>query len=235
MDYAIADLSPLEQKLSFTFSDFGLLRRALTHKSYINEQKDKTLQDNERLEFLGDAVLDLIISDTLMARYPEAKEGDLSKMKANIVSEGTLAAIANGLDLGGFLFLGKGEDRTEGRGKNSLLSDALEAVIAAMYLDQGFSSAKASVLTLFMPFIKNLTPLATFDYKTAMQEFCQKAFGVLPTYRVIQESGPDHQKMFEVAIEIHGTSYGTGTGRSKKEAEQMAAHVAMDQLQKKAR
>ncbi len=233
MDHPIADLSPLGKKLSFTFSDLGLLKRALTHKSYVNESNDKTLQDNERLEFLGDAVLDMIISDALIERYPEAKEGDLSKMKSSIVSEGTLAAIANGVDLGGFLFLGKGEERTKGRCKNSLLSDALEAVIAAMYLDQGFLATKTAVLRLFAPSIKGLTDIRTSDYKTALQEFCQKAFERLPTYRVIQESGPDHQKTFEVAIEIDGTSYGTGAGRSKKEAEQMAARTALGQLQKR--
>jgi ribonuclease-3 len=228
------DASFLEKRLSYSFIEPQLLRQALTHKSYLNESKDKTVKDNERFEFLGDAVLDLIISEALVKRFPDSSEGDLSKMKAKVVSEGTLARIAKGIDLGDFLFLGKGEEMTLGREKGSLLADALEAVIAAIYLDQGFFAAREMVLNEFDLSLQELTrPDQSVDYKTELQELCQEMFESLPVYQVIQESGPDHQKTFEVEIRIKGNVFGVGIGKSKKEAEQRAAEITLKQLQKK--
>lgn len=228
------DLSFLQKRLSYSFTEPKLLRQALTHKSYLNESKDKTVKDNERFEFLGDAVLDFIISEALVERFPELPEGDLSKMKAKVVSEGTLARIAKGIDLGSFLFLGKGEEITSGRGKSSLLADAMEALIAAIYLDGGFAAVREVVLKEFdLPLQETTRPDLVVDYKTELQEYCQQAFGLLPYYRVIQESGPDHQKTFEVEIEIRGKTFGVGIGKSKKEAEQKAAEITLEQLRNK--
>ncbi len=228
-----SDLASLQQRLSYLFQSPGRLRQAVTHKSYINETKDKTVEDNERFEFLGDAVLDLIISEALVARFPNAPEGDLSKMKSRVVSEGTLARIAKEIDLGRYLYLGKGEERTLGREKSSLLADALEALIAAVYLDGGLSPAREVVMREFEPALQELTrPEMTADYKTELQERCQKEFESLPLYQVIRETGPDHQKLFEVEIRIQNTPYATATGRSKKEAEQRAAQIALDKLRK---
>ncbi|SRR5579884_39035 len=228
-----ADLSALQQRLAYSFQRPERLRQAVTHKSYINETKDKAIDDNERMEFLGDAVLDLIISEALVARFPNAPEGDLSKMKSRVVSEGTLARIAKGIDLGRYLYLGRGEERTLGREKSSLLADATEAVIAAIYLDGGLPAARDVVIREFEPFLQELTrPEITVDYKTELQELCQKEFESLPTYQVIRETGPDHQKLFEVEIRIQGQSYATATGKSKKEAEQRAAQITLDKLRK---
>jgi ribonuclease-3 len=229
-----ADLSALQQRLVYFFKWPERLRQAVTHKSYINETKDKTVEDNERLEFLGDAVLDLIISEALVARFPSAPEGDLSKMKSRMVSEGTLARIAKEISLGRYLYLGKGEERTLGREKSSLLADAMEAVIAAVYLDGGLPAAREIVMREFEPALQELTrPEVTVDYKTELQELCQKEFESLPTYQVIRETGPDHQKLFEVEIQIQNTPYAIATGRSKKEAEQRAAQIALDKLRKR--
>ncbi|MFQ5949612.1 MAG: ribonuclease III [Nitrospiria bacterium] len=227
------DLTLLQRRLSFFFNEPRRLQQALTHKSYLNEAKEEGVKDNERLEFLGDAVLDLIISDVLMERFPDAPEGALSKMKARIVSEETLARVAKQIDLGNFLYLGKGEEMTRGKEKRSLLADAMEAVIAAIYLDKGLSSVQEVVLKRFEQSLEELTQSKmTSDYKTELQERCQKRFGSLPVYEVIQESGPDHQKIFEIEIRIDEVPYGIGTGSSKKEAEQRAAKIALEQLQK---
>jgi len=226
------DLSEFKTKFQYTFSNPLLLVQALTHKSYLNEARDRYIQDNERLEFLGDAILDLVISEELIGRFPQALEGELSKMKAMLVSEGSLAKVARGLDLGGYLFLGKGEELTQGREKSSILADALEALVAAVYLDGGLVSVREVILRHFSPLMADLhRPESRIDYKTELQEICQQEFGVLPVYRPVRESGPDHQKVFEVNLEIRGEVFGTGSGRSKKEAEQAAAQIALEKLQ----
>jgi ribonuclease-3 len=228
----MSDLSILQKRLGYTHKP-QRLRQALTHKSYLNESKEKGIEDNERLEFLGDAVLDLIISEVLVERFPNAPEGDLSKMKARVVSEATLARVAREIDLGQFLLLGKGEERTQGREKSSLLADAMEAVIAAVYLDLGFPAAREVILKAFTLPMEELTgPEVIVDYKTDLQEFCQREFETLPVYRVVQESGPDHQKVFEVEIQILDALYGIGSGKSKKEAEQKAAQITLERLKK---
>ena len=220
----------LAERLGYCFRTPRLLEAALTHKSYLNESPDPSREDNERLEFLGDAVLDLVISERFLSQFPDAPEGDLSKLKAKTVSEAALSHVARRLDLGSSLVLGRGEELTGGRDKSSLLSDALEAVIAAVYLDGGLAAARQVVLTAFSDLLDNLSRPEVADHKTELQELCQRTFSILPVYRVLRESGPDHHKQFDVEVSIQGEVYGIGTGRSKKEAEQQAAKHALDRL-----
>ena len=229
--------SPLEdvqQSIGYTFREPRLLEQALTHKSYVNELKSKESQDNERLEFLGDAVLSLVVSDVLAGTLPQSTEGELSKRKARLVSEVVLARLARRLDLGRVLRLGRGEELTQGREKQSLLADALEAVIAAIYLDGGLEPARAFTLRAFGPDLMNSPDPENLafgeDYKTRLQEWCQRHFDVLPLYVVVGESGPDHQKTFDIQLSIRGEIVGTGMGRTKKEAEQQAARQAFERI-----
>jgi ribonuclease-3 len=225
--------SPIErlaERLGYRFRSSGLLEQALTHTSYLNEAADSSRGDNERLEFLGDAVLDLVISESFLSRFPEAPEGELSKLKARTVSEAALSRVARRLGLGHALVLGRGEELTGGRDKPSLLADALEAVIAAVYLDGGLDAARQVVLTTFADVSDHLTGPETSDYKTELQEICQREFSALPVYRVLSETGPDHHKRFDVELSIRGQVYGAGSGRSKKEAEQQAARHALEKL-----
>lgn len=229
-------LSFLESALFYAFRNPKLLRQALTHKSYVNETKEKDREDNERLEFLGDAVLDLVMCQELFERFPGLSEGDLSKMKAKMVSEEVLADVARKIDLGDYLFFGKGEIQSEGKEKPSLLSDALEALIAAIYLDagshNGLGEARRIILTLFCEDMETLKGgEVLFDYKTTLQEYSQKKFAALPVYRMLNESGPDHEKQFEVGVFVDETLRGTGKGKSKKVAEQQAAQKALSTLE----
>ncbi|MBW1770554.1 MAG: ribonuclease III [Deltaproteobacteria bacterium] len=226
------ELSSLENELGYEFKDIGLLREALQHSSYVNEQSDPALQDNERLEFLGDAVLDLVITHILMNHFLQTREGELSRMRAAIVNESQLAAVAQKLNLGQYLLLGKGEALSHGEEKSSILADALEAVIAAVYLDGGLKNAFDVIERQFSRVISQVGErLAAEDFKSRLQELVQVRFKTIPHYTVIAESGPDHDKTFEVSLSI-GTSLTThGTGKSKKAAEQAAAQVAFEQLQ----
>jgi len=226
------ELSSLENELGYEFKDVGLLREALQHSSYVNEQSDPALQDNERLEFLGDAVLDLVITHILMNHFLQTREGELSRMRAAIVNESQLAAVAQKLNLGQYLLLGKGEALSHGEEKSSILADALEAVIAAVYLDGGLKNAFDVIERQFSRVISQVGErLAAEDFKSRLQELVQVRFKTIPHYTVIAESGPDHDKTFEVSLSI-GTSLTThGTGKSKKAAEQAAAQVAFEQLQ----
>lgn len=224
-------LTPLEERLSYKFRNKGFLLEAITHKSYLNELKTKERHDNERLEFLGDAVLDLVMSEYLISHYKDLPEGELSKMKARIVSKPTLYAVATRLKIGDYLLLGKGEELTHGRKKSSLLADSLEAIIAAIYLDAGLGAVKKFILDKFETEMADLfMPDLSFDYKTELQEICQQDFETLPLYSVTGEYGPDHQRIFEVELKIKGKLFGKGSGKSKKEAEQMAAKEALERL-----
>jgi ribonuclease-3 len=224
-------LDSLQKLLAYSFRDLALLKEAITHKSYLNEFKEPLSRDNERLEFLGDAVLDLVISEYLIQRYPELQEGDLSKRKAKIVSEPFLARIAQRLELGDYLRLGRGEELTRGREKSSLLANTLEAVIAAIYLDGGLEKVRPFILSSFEEDLEqSVFSEAAADYKTELQELSQKIYEVLPVYEMVSESGPDHRKTFEVVLLINGAQYGFGSGRSKKEAEQQAAKQALERL-----
>jgi ribonuclease-3 len=226
-------IESLQHTIGYAFKHPRLLEQALTHKSYANEFKAKNGEDNERLEFLGDAVLSLVISDVLAASFPQSSEGDLSKRKARLVSEAVLARVSRRLELGRVLRLGRGEELTQGREKPSLLADALEALIAAIYLDGGLEAARAFTLKAYGPDLEESALGAVQlgeDYKTRLQEWCQRYCEVLPFYSVVRESGPDHQKTFEVELSIRGEVMGQGLGRTKKEAEQQAARQAFERI-----
>ena len=225
-------LDEIQHRLGYRFRRPRLLREALTHKSYLNEAKETGELDNERLEFLGDAVLDLVVSQHLLSAFPDAAEGELSKLRARLVNEKTLARVAQRIGLGELLRLGRGETKTQGRNKPSLLADALEAVLAGVYLDGGLDAAAASVRAAFSEELASCdrSLLARGDFKTDLQEVCQREFEMLPHYQMIRETGPDHEKLFEVEILIRGERYGIGVGTSKKEAEQMAAKHALEKL-----
>lgn len=216
------------------FETPDLLNEALTHRSAVNEGTQGVGKDNERLEFLGDAVLALAISDHLVARFPQLAEGELSKMKAGLVSRSTLARASKHLHLGELIRLGRGEEITAGRTKASILANVLEAVIGAVYMDQGFERARSFVLRVLheeMPLGEGEgSAERTDDYKTRLQELCQNRFGRLPGYRTVRESGPDHDKLFEVEVTIQEGRSAQGRGRSKKEAEQQAAKQALERM-----
>lgn len=225
-------LSKLESKLSYRFNNRQLLEEACRHSSFVNEQPEthgasSTMKDNERLEFLGDAVLNLVVGHMLMERYLELPEGDLSRMRANLVNESELASVAREIDLGEFLRLGRGEIQSHGREKKSILADAFEAVIAAIYLDGGFDAAQRFIRNRFVERVSGTaTPVSPTDYKSRLQEIVQTAHKGMPTYHVIGESGPDHDKTFVVRIAVCDLE-AEGVGKSKKTAEQDAARRAL--------
>ena len=221
----------LAAKLQIQFANPALALAAITHKSYTNEHRADGGSDNERLEFLGDAVVDLAISHRLMERFPKADEGELSKLRALIVNEEGLALVARALLLGDVLLLGRGEELTGGRDKSSVLADALEAVIGAAYLMAGFDVVMALIDRLFGEILDGVASgRSGLDYKTRLQEEVQTRLKLSPKYRVVSESGPDHAKTFEVEVCIGTELYARATGRSKKEAEQSAAHQTLDML-----
>jgi ribonuclease-3 len=222
-------LSDIQQRINHTFNTPELLERSLIHKSYANE--NRVPAHNETMEFLGDAVLSLIISEYLMKTSPYSTEGDLSRLRAAVVSEPALAIIAREIGLGNYLLLGKGEELTGGRNKDSLLADCLEALIASLYLDGGKDIAEAFVLRFFEDMLKRTCATGgTRDYKTELQELCQEFLKQLPEYRVVSETGPDHQKQFEIELSVKSEVLGSGKGRNKKEAEQKAAKEALEKL-----
>ena len=223
-------LKELEEKISYHFQDKHLLAQALTHSSYANEHRLDHNHCNERLEFLGDAVLEIVTSDFLYHKYTEKPEGDLTKIRASIVCEPTLAYCAEAINLGSYLFLGKGEDATGGRNRNSVVSDAMEAVIGAIYLDGGFASAKEFIHRFVLNDLEHKKLF--FDSKTILQEIVQAHFKEEISYRMIGEEGPDHDKSFHAAVLIGEKEYGTGTGRTKKAAEQEAAYQSILRLHK---
>ncbi len=217
---------------NFGIRDNKLLKEALTHRSYIHEYRVKGLKDNEELEFLGDAVLGLVISDYLYRRYPEYSCGELSKLKAVIVSEKILSKRAKTLGIGRYLLLGKGEERAGGRDRPSILSDALEAIIGALYLDRGLETARHFILREFSEEIDSLVKRKYLqDYKGWLQEIIQARFKRKPRYQVIGERGPQHRKVFTVEARLGKRVMGRGRGRSKKEAEQRAAQQALVRME----
>src|SRR6266540_1955480 len=230
---AMADpVTALSRRLGLPLPDRATALAALTHKSYVNEHRDEEgLADNERLEFLGDAVIDLAVSHRLMERFPTAREGDLSKMRAAVVDEQGLSEMARALDLGALLRLGRGEELTGGRQKASLLADAMEAVIAAVFVGGGLEPV-LGIVDRFLgeAFARAAAGTLDRDYKTQLQEVAQSRLRATPRYRVIAEHGPDHSKIFEVESDLKGEVVGRGTGRSKKDAEQAAAKLALDAL-----
>jgi ribonuclease-3 len=228
----VQGLKELEERLGYRFRDIGLLQSALTHRSFINENPSLPFKDNERLEFLGDAVLELTITDMLMRTFPDYAEGQLSKLRASVVNEQPLAELARRFRLGEFLLLGRGEESSGGRTKASLLANAFESIIAAMFLDSGFDRTAAFIGSLFTPLMgEGATTAIYHDYKTAVQEVCQIHFRDVPRYVLVSETGPDHDKRFETSLVMGERVIATGTGRNKKEAEQQAAKAALEILQ----
>lgn len=227
---ARTDYDQLEAALGYTFLDRSRLELALRHTSWANEHPDAAGGDNERLEYLGDAVLDLIVGHRLMERFPALREGPLSVTRAQVVSEHGLAEVASRLGLGEWLLLGKGEDRSGGRSKPSILADAFEAVTAAVYLDGGFLAAWTLVERLLAERIEQVEPTGFFDYKTRLQEMAMARLKEQPSYRVVAELGPDHDKRFVVAVILGGSEWARADGKSKKEAEQSAAAAAAFKL-----
>lgn len=222
-------MAELEALLDYSFEDRALLRRAMTHRSYANEHASEGVEDNERLEFLGDAVLDLLVGHQLMVRFPKLSEGELSMARAQMVSEAGLAKVAIEISLGDWLLLGKGEEQSGGRTKASILSDSFEALIAAIYLDGSLERARCFVEAQFESHTPK-QPGVGSDHKTRLQELVQKRWKMAPEYQVVGESGPDHDKRFEVAVLVDGKEMARATGKSKKIAEQAAAELALESL-----
>ena len=229
------DLRLLEASLHYTFTHRDRLQQALQHRSYVNESRDPALGDNERLEFLGDAVLNLVVSDLLMQFHPELREGDLSRCRAGLVNEAGLAAVARKLHLGQFLRLGRGEEQTLGREKDSILANTFEALVAAVYLDGGFAAAQDVIGVFFRESIRSTpVPAASPDYKSTLQELVQQQYGTVPVYEIVGETGPDHDKTFSVQIRLSEMTV-AGSGKSKKNAEQEAARNLLEKLLKQQR
>ncbi len=221
------DLNEVTRRLGYTFKQPELLAEAFRHSSYVNEDESLILTDNERLEFLGDAVLDLAISDILMELFKDAKEGDLSKFRATVVNERGLCQVAQDLKLGDYLLLGRGEEMTQGREKPSILANTMEALLGALYLDAGFVKTKEIIHQLFSQLISKIDPgKGVNDYKSLLQEYTQEARKTRPEYILTKEWGPAHDKNFTVALQINGKVVAEGEGKSKKEAEQKAAKEA---------
>jgi len=221
----------LQEHLGYRFNNPQLLQQALTHSSYVNEIDYVEAEDNEKLEFLGDALLGFVISDLLYRNYPHFREGDLAKLKSYVVSEPFLAELAKELALGECLLLGKGEKASGGREKSSLLANSFEALVAAIYLDGGVEKAREFICNRFNGKIQKLVEEhQILDHKSLLQEHTQMVFNCVPVYHLISKSGPDHDKTFEVQLSIHDKIYSIGRGKSKKEAEQMAAKQTLMKL-----
>ena len=224
-------LETLETALGYQFKKRTLLESALTHSSFSNESKGRVTACNERLEFLGDSVLGFTIANYLYAHYPNLPEGQLTKLRAELVCEPSLLKVANRLQLGTYLRLGKGEDQNGGRTRASILADAVEALFAAILLDSNIHTAESIVLSLLDENLKTTKPGTTADYKTALQELVQRKSDQTLSYHLLSATGPDHQKVFQVEVQLNGKAIGTGSGKSKKEAEQAAAGVALETLE----
>lgn len=222
-------LTKLEQGLGYTFRNKALLENALTHSSYANENRERHLPDNERLEFLGDSILGFVVAEYLYRNFPDKPEGELTRIRADLVCERNLAEAAATVELGSYLLLGHGEEQGGGRKRDSIVSDAMESVIAASFMDGGFAAAKEIIDRLILSNIPKGRP-RNFDYKTAFQELVQRKKDQQIHYELTGESGPDHDKHFEVEVLLNGKAVGHGVGSSKKRAEQAAAETAIEAL-----
>ncbi|MDI6785435.1 MAG: ribonuclease III [bacterium] len=229
------ELRDLEKKIKYNFKNKEILNVALTHSSYAYEKNSKNNEQNERLEFLGDVVLSLIVSDYIYHLYPKKPEGELAKIRASLVNKTILAKIAKEMDIGQYLLLGKGEELTGGRRRSSILANTIEAAIGAIYLDRGIKEAWKFVISQLKGDIELLEKddRYSIDSKTLLQEITQETFKVLPEYKVVRIKGPDHRRSYEVDVLINGKVSGFGAGRSKKEAEQKAALMAIEKFEKK--
>jgi len=228
-------LGPLEDRIGYRFRDLGLLEHALTHRSRAHEDASGGVIDNESLEFLGDAVLGFVIADLLFKRFPQHSEGYKSKVKAGIVSAASLTRLAEDIDLGSYILLGRGEEKTGGRRKHAILADCFEALIAAIFLDGGIEAAQTFIVSRFAPLVtaggdRAAEASFTDDWKSALQEWMQAEGLGLPAYRVAAIEGPDHRRQFDVEVLVSGKPAGRASGRSKKEAQQQAARQALGTL-----
>ena len=224
-------IKDLETAIGYRFKNISLLQNALTHSSYANERWHNSLLSNERLEFLGDSVLGMTVAKYLYQNFPDRPEGELTRMRADMVCEQTLAKVAAKIELGRHLMLGNGEEQGGGRGRNSILADAVESVIAACFLDGGMEAAQQFIDRFILVEVP-VQRMHNADYKTALQEMVQQKKNQVLSYALIGESGPDHDKKFDVEVKLNGTVIGTGSGSSKKRAEQDAARAALEKLSK---
>lgn len=224
-------IKDLETAIGYRFKNITLLQNALAHSSYANERWHDSLKSNERLEFLGDSILGMVVAEYLYRNFPDRPEGELTRMRADMVCETSLAAVADKIGLGEHLLLGHGEERFGGRQRASILADAVESVIAACFLDGDMEAAR-SFITKYVLTEVPVKQMHNADYKTALQELVQQKKDQALSYELIGESGPDHDKQFQVRVLLNGTPIGEGVGRSKKRAEQDAAHNALSALQK---
>jgi ribonuclease-3 len=222
-------ISDLEKAIGYRFKNISLLQNALAHSSYANERWHNSLMSNERLEFLGDSILGMTVADYLYRNFPDRPEGELTRMRADMVCERTLAAVADRIGLGQHLLLGHGEEQGGGRSRPSILADAVESIIAACYLDGGFESVANFIRTFILCDVP-VKQLHNVDYKTTLQELVQQKKNQVLTYAMVGESGPDHDKQFTVELTLNDEVVGTGIGSSKKRAEQAAARAAMEKL-----
>lgn len=222
-------IDTLQQALGYRFQNTALLQNALTHSSYANETLRNSLDSNERLEFLGDSILGMVVAEYLYRSFPNRPEGELTRMRADMVCEATLASIARELDLGCYLLLGHGEEQGGGRSRASILADAVESVIAASFLDGGFPAARGIIERLVFAHVPG-KQLSNRDFKTALQELIQQKRNQVLMYNLVGESGPDHDKHFRVEVCLNGNVVGRGSGSSKKRAEQAAARAALERL-----
>jgi len=229
----IQQLKELQAALGVEFNDMKMLNQSLTHSSYAYELNGNNgVSQNERLEFLGDVVLSLIVSEYIYKKYPHYMEGDLAKIRAKVVSRPILAKISKYLNLGNYLLLGKGEEMTNGRTRHSILADTFEAVIGAIYLDLGLEISRSFILKQIEEEIEKITDnVHVQDYKTDFQEFTQRKFKLLPVYKIIKKEGPEHRRTFEIAVMVKGKIWGIGRGGSKKQAQQKAAFFALQQVE----
>lgn len=231
---AVKEPGTIGQRFGYAFKEPALLEEALRHSSFVNETADPDLRDNERLEFLGDAVLDLAISHILMELFPDAREGDLSRYRASMVDEKGLCQVALELGLGEFILLGKGEESSGGRRKPSILANTLEALIGALYLDAGYSRTQDILQAWFLPSLEKIgRDTGLSDHKSLLQEFTQQRYRTRPGYSLLEENGPAHDKVFKVALQLNGEVIAVGAGKSKKQAEQRAAREALLCLREK--
>ena len=222
-------IKDLEEAIGYHFHNISLLQNALTHSSYANERWHNSLLSNERLEFLGDSILGMLVAEYLFRSFPDRPEGELTRMRADMVCEKTLAAVANSIHLGDHLLLGHGEEQGGGRSRDSILADAMESVIAACFLDGGMEAAQRFIRRFILVEVP-VNKLHNVDYKTQLQELVQQKRNQVLTYTLVGESGPDHDKKFEVEVSLNGAVVGKGCGSSKKRAEQDAARAAIGRL-----
>ena len=223
-------IKDLEAAIGYRFRNITLLQNALTHSSYANERWHNSLKSNERLEFLGDSILGMVVAEYLYTQFPDRPEGELTRMRADMVCEKSLADVAARIDLGKHLLLGNGEEQGGGRSRHSILADAVESVIAAAFLDGGMAAAKQFIQKFVLVEVP-VAKLHNADYKTMLQELVQQKKNQVLTYMLVGESGPDHDKVFQVEVSLNGTVIGTGSGSSKKRAEQAAACAALETMQ----